>query len=708
MKNFLITTPVILGVLWAGYLLLKDFRQSNVGEELNLNREVIGQIMYLENNVKRQFGGDLMWNSVENKEPLYNQDSVRTGKDSQVAIKLVDNTVLEVSENSLIVLDKSQNNMNINFKAGDLSAKNAGSNVSIKVKDGLVKGFGADFKIKTDSESGAKIEVTKGKATIEDKNNKKTNLNENEETLLDEKGAGDIIKIAVILKSPEDKAQINSNLDSVKHPFTWEVINKKVIQEYFEISKNKNFLKDKTKTFKAHQAITAEAASGSNYWRVGWDDSKKGRQYTESRLFVVGADKRLELIYPEDGTSFQFEPDENNLELQWHSLITAKAFTLEVAKTSDFKVIANSQIIKGQEGELKVLLKNLESGKYYWRVKAFGEKNDLLATSAVNDFTIKLKLPTLPELLRPNQDFTWTDSSAIPFSWKKLENATLYRLIISSDQEQKSIVKSISTKETTYTWPNKVQQVVYWSVMALGNQSKIIAHSELRKLTIQTKKKSSPFELVKPKDQTEVQRDLSQKTVDPVLFQWKILRPLPGTVTLIIANNDEFLNPIKINNLKKFSHDLVLDKEGSYYWKLESTSEKQKDYIEISETNTFNLRHVSLIPAPSLISPEMGEKIETTEAITVKFSWKESVGAVQYHIVVEKVDPKTNDRKTVMDKLIKETIITSQPLPEGQYQWSVSSFDQQGQEGMASRLYDFSIIPVDEVAAPQLNNPVVK
>ena len=102
------------------------------------------------------------------------------------------------------------------------------------------------------------------------------------------------------------------------------------------------------------------------------------------------------------------------------------------------------------------------------------------------------------------------------------------------------------------------------------------------------------------------------------------------------------------------------------------------------------------------------EKIETDEPQSVKFSWKPVVGAVQYHIIVENLNLKTSEKKTVMDKVIKETTISSIPLSEGQYNWSVSSFDGQGQEGSTSRSRDFSIVPYEAVEAPQLNNPVVK
>jgi hypothetical protein len=62
----------------------------------------------------------------------------------------------------------------------------------------------------------------------------------------------------------------------------------------------------------------------------------------------------------------------------------------------------------------------------------------------------------------------------------------------------------------------------------------------------------------------------------------------------------------------------------------------------------------------------------------------------------------------VLDKVISDTHIPSGPLPEGQYSWSVSSLDKDGQEGASSRLRIYNITPVEPMDAPQLNVPVVK
>src|SRR4051812_22913726 len=97
-----------------------DYHPVPSDEEAATQRETVGEIIYADNNVKRQLGNDVMWNSIERKETVYNKDSIRTAKDSGVGVRLTDGTVIEIGENSLIVLDKTQQNLSVNFKAGDL------------------------------------------------------------------------------------------------------------------------------------------------------------------------------------------------------------------------------------------------------------------------------------------------------------------------------------------------------------------------------------------------------------------------------------------------------------------------------------------------------------------------------------------------------------------------------------------------------------
>src|SRR5262249_15945624 len=148
----------------------------------------------------------------------------------------------------------SQQNLNINFKAGDISTKNSSKDLAINVKDSAIKGEGAELKIKMGDNGKPNVEVAKGKAFVTDKNKKQTEIHQSEMAGLNDAGIEQINKISVVLKSPENKTFIQTNNTEVRQPFTWEVTGQDLKQEQFELSKVSQFKPESTKVMKAHQA----------------------------------------------------------------------------------------------------------------------------------------------------------------------------------------------------------------------------------------------------------------------------------------------------------------------------------------------------------------------------------------------------------------------------------------------------------------------
>ena len=72
---------------------------------------------------------------------IRNKDTIRSGDFSDAVLTLKDNTQININENSMIYLDVSDDNVNLNFAYGSLSlaqGKNGNSNLakSIKINSG--------------------------------------------------------------------------------------------------------------------------------------------------------------------------------------------------------------------------------------------------------------------------------------------------------------------------------------------------------------------------------------------------------------------------------------------------------------------------------------------------------------------------------------------------------------------------------------------
>jgi len=416
-------------------------------------------------------------------------------------------------------------------------------------------------------------------------------------------------------------------------------------------------------------------------------------------------DGSIDLLKPENNAAFNFDPETDSIDFIWSSNLKPKFYVLEVSTTSDFKKIVQSHTINSS----KDTIKDLKTQSYFWRIRAFGNKNERLASSKTNTFNVKLTMPQLPELLAPAAEITWSAPSPIEFSWKKMENAAKYRFAIYSDLSQHLEVKSQITDANTFTWNWQNPKSYYWSVKGLNAKGNVISHSEVRHLTIAgaVKDKSPTYIIISPKDETEVTRDLTLEKPDPINFQWRVTKPLPGPLSLIISSDPEFSNPMTLQNITKSIVPVTLKKEGIYYWNLTSQSEDGRD-LELSPVVTFNLRSSGALTAPKRIEPANEAKLETEDPKAVKFSWKPSKNAVQYHFVLKKADPKTNEYFIVLEKTIKETTLTTDPLENGNYSWNVYARDVKEKEVGSEHDFTFTLSATIQMDSPKLKEPVIK
>ena len=711
-RNLFTLFPVAVAIALAGYFLYSDYHSNQSREEAKANGEIIGEILYTENNVKRQFDSDVMWDGIQKKTPIYNKDSIRTGKESTAGIKLSDSTIIELGENSLIVLDQTAQSLNLKFKAGDLSTKNSSKNLRINVNDSIIKGEGATISVKTGADSKTSIKVGKGKATLTDKNKKTTEINESELAHVSDQGVEDVNKISVFLKSPENKSITTLSNGDLRQPFIWEVTSPSIKTEQLEISKSPSFKPELTQVYKAHQALSPRLGVGVYFWRVGWlpiKDIKKETKlfYTEVRQVTVGTDTNLELMFPENESHFDFHNDENSVNLQWKSKILPKTFVVEISKTLDFKKIVFTKTLAGLETEAK----DLASGFYFWRVKAYGLKNEELAVSPPWSFSLRLKVAKLPELLKPLADAVWDSTEQTVFQWKKLEKASEYHFILSKDREQKEILKTKNLAVTSYSTFLNDAGTNYWSVRAFSSPSQLIGQSEVRKISFDLKQKTQNFILVNPKEKAILSREMSEAgVIEPVLFQWQITRPLPGPTNLWVSQKENFKATLPEDESDKLSASVSLIKSGVYYWKLTSTSPpiQAKKIEEVSEIGSFVLKVRNNFELPVLVEPADTSTLEADGLTSVKFVWNPVPQAVQYHIRVERLDPQKKEKIQVIDRVVKDWKLSSSPMSEGNYFWTVSSLNAEGEESGLSKQFSFILVSPIQLDAPKLNAPVIK
>lgn len=709
LKNSLILLPVFLLMAVASFYLWQDTKVEEEQQIEAKQAEVIGVLQEQSSNVKRKLGNSLYWNPLKEKDTLYSNDSIRTGTQSSALIQLNDNSSIELSENSLIVLEKMANQLNVDFKTGDIETKGGANNLSIKVKDTVLDSKSADLKLSTDSKNNTQIVVTKGTATLTDKQNKKVELATKKVVNVDDKGQAKQIAVALILNTPKDRITALDPEKTAQYPFTWTVLDDNLKEETLEISMKPDF---STLSFQkpGHQAVRGTIMRGTQYWRVGWKSKDGKTQYSEARELKLEEDKRLVNTLPVNGSNIDLEPGQEKVAFTWSSIGQQKLYILEVAKDASFTTLVLTQTTQDKSYESS----GLKEGKYFWRVRALAENNNELGRSAPFSFTVKKTLPQLPVLISPENGFSWTLNDGLVFEWKPAEIAKQYRLTLSKDPAQASIVHQVTIKETKYLWKWSHPGDFYWSVISLSENGDIIGKSVMHKVGIHPTVSGPAIILKTPANQDTVVRD-RREPMDPVVFSWNVERPIAaGPFTFYISEKPDFSTSLKKTGIESTRYSLRLSKSANYFWKVEwvnpADKDKPADKQDKESSIPFAMKYrvnSNLLP-PQLIEPLNNAKKLTPKLEVIEFRWQKITGASGYRFTLERENTNTHERIPVISQIASKETLVSPPLEPGVYLWSVSSLDNEKVEGPASTPRSLTIELNKELNAPKLRAPVIK
>lgn len=706
-KGLFILGPVMALMLYAAYQLWLDYQPQPEDYEDEIERTVIGYIADVDQNVKRKTGGTLLWDPLKAGDPVFNQDSIRTGLNSYTAITLNDQSEIELEENSLVVLDSNDQAFNIDFKTGEFKTKAKSKNLQIRLKDNILSAQKAQIQIKTGSNKETQIQVAKGRASLFDKQGKRIDLDSQKSAKIDRRGKAESLKVQIVLSSPEDRTEVLNPNRQINYPFTWAALSPNLKREIFEISTNENFTVKRTYKKWAHQAIEAPIKRGDNFWRVGWyavDPRTKKRiiKYTPTRRIKLLNDERVQLLFPENASTFTQEPGNTEIEFRWRSKYRANVFVFEISSRSDFRQIVFNKRLAGTEFKVN----DLESGTYYWRVSAYGANNKAIGQSRVNKIAVEKIIPQAPELIYPRNRFIWSMPEALRFEWKKYSQASSYQWLISKKADMKSIVKTQRTNKLFTDWKWTSPGEYFWKVKAYNNKQELVAESLIYSLSVDNKQSASAISLISPEDQTE--KIVENKTpLDPVLFQWRPKEDLTPNYEVLVSRSAAFSKVLKFKTNELTRIEGRLPDEGVYFWKVRWIDPQGKKETKESIPFSFRLTKNKNLPAPELLKPEFNAEREVYRDETIDFSWKEISNAKSYRFILKRKIGE-GSFKTIIDKGVPENKTSKDKLVPGNYIWYVHAIDEKGIQGLKSEERKLLIERDKGLAPPVLNPAVIK
>ncbi len=187
-------------------------RTSEIGA-----REIIGDLSFKYNNVKRKFEHQVVWEEMHLNSSISLRDTILTEGSSTAILKLKDGTEIHLEPDSMIILDITEKNKKINFSNGSMnvykklnsdSSPSFFSNndtLSIESSHGSVKVKDGDVSFAKDKSNQIKVAVSRGDAEA-DVHGKSYDLKTNQ-TLQANANEMNLLEGIVSLKNPLEQAK---------------------------------------------------------------------------------------------------------------------------------------------------------------------------------------------------------------------------------------------------------------------------------------------------------------------------------------------------------------------------------------------------------------------------------------------------------------------------------------------------------------------
>lgn len=664
LKTALVSAICVVGAAYSSYLLFLDLNSTGgrgVGKPL-------ARLEFRENKVKRKTASSFVWTNVQDQEVLYRKDTVQTGNASSAKIRMNDGTVLEVGENSLVVIDDTKS-LALNFLKG-----------TVILHDAI-----GDRKISSDGKGVTKIE-----------------------------------EFAFRLVKPESLKRFYV-LEKAVRPikFSWQPrpgsdaqVSSQELK--LEISPSKTFQAGSTQVIKIN-ASTSEFNSNLSPGRYYWKLSNNERALTEISRFEVISLSPLVPVWPNSSQKILIWGDDGQIQFRWAVPSTSKPDAydesahseidhwIELATESDFKNVILKESISALSAS--ATLRAVPFGTSYWRIRSqFGDL-EILSTpeKLIAEQTPKLSL----QLDNPDPDVQLALPSQLRFNWTADSKEVEFQIEVQNKAGKQVI--SNKSQTTAFAWKNPPDGTYRWRVVAFW-KTQNVGETAWRDFSIY---KGSPITLSLPdKDQ-----DIRYWTEPvPVQFQWThdpLLDQENYSYVIEAGLDPDFKKPLLSEKIRdaKFSGKFSISTEAIFFWRVRLINEEGQS-IKSSETSRFKYGVYPLLPAPVGVQPENAKVYNALEEdVTPIAAWTEVKNAQAYQVTLwADTVPGRNPAslKMILQTIVDKPMVKFKSLGANRYYWSVQPIDPLKRFGKAMPTRSFTITYGDVLDAPLSLTPEVQ
>jgi hypothetical protein len=648
----LVTLSCISGAVYCANLLYQDL--NRLGDR---SGSPVAKLERLEAKVRLKAAKSFVWGPAHVAQDLYLKDSVQTAPNGGAAVKFNDGSVLEVGENSLIVIDQLAN-LSLGFLKGTA----------------ILRTQSGDTRITVDETGKTKTE-----------------------------------KLQVRLIKPDAFSELLSEKPTRSVDFSWSLAAKDGQAApgklSLEISPDRKFKSKYLKSIPLPGSTTEASVSlpaGRFYWRVVGADLQ-----AEPGQFRVDSVAALKPIYPVGQTIDAFD-DSAPIEFDWaseksDSVLEKFSHKIEISKSADFSQIISRDDVVASSGIAHT--KGLETGTFYWRIVSnYKDANQSLELrSAVEKFQIdriaKAEISqTFPEdnaelELVPNLRFDWSsETSGLSYQWQIREKA-------SNTIKAEVLTKTSPSLSVAAIQPPLTAGVYEWHVKA-SLKDHVVGESPWRKISF--------YEGVKPVLKTPLAKQEYRYWSDAPNFDltWSAdpkVQSGERSYLVEIASSAEFKSPVQIESkVPTLASKKIQWTPGDQFWRV-SIVDSKKQVTKTSNVSQFYFGPYPPLRAPASISPPSGtvyNPLIQDKPLIVR--WDAVQDAQGYELTVKVGD------QVVLHKTTDKAEVELKGIKPGKYHFTVSAIDRLKRKGDATPDRDFEVTYGDILDAPESLSPEVQ
>lgn len=548
-KSLVVSLCCLAGAGYGSYLLYYDW----MGESARGSGPALAQVARRDQTVRRKSAKSFAWMRAEESDSLYKRDSVQTSAESAAVIKFKNGNLLEIGENSLVVIDDIEN-LELNFVQGSMILRTEAGDQRLSVS--------ADGKVKVE-------------------------------------------KIPVRLVAPEPLARVYKE----QVEFAWKSGGAATPQVTVLVSSDRSFAPGKTVRLDAGEASTFSTAlkPGRWFWRL----ESQGQSLTEASQFTVVSITPPKPAYPARGEEIATP----QLSFRWtggESAFTEAGeakFVLEVAADAAFSKVIQTSRIAPETSQQSVSLDPALAGKaLYWRTKieypggsspSRAESFRMLSASEVQKGALALVSPAPEQKL-----YYWDQPTEFKFAWRSEGgSARAFVLEIADDAEFKNVVatkslarESISSRELTV--PSGVH---YWRVRAMDpkDPKRELVRSEARQFAYGQHPPLRAPASVMAKPGQGAEYEITDENANPRLT-WEKLDDAQAYQIAVFKDGKAISQKVTKDNFVEIA-DLP---EGKLSWTVRGI-DRLKRAGELMEKQEFNLSYGVTLGVPEVTSSEV-------------------------------------------------------------------------------------------------------